>query len=146
MYGWLTAQAISLLGTRVSMLAIPWLVLTTTGSATQTGLVAAVELTPLVVFKAVGGPLVDRLGPRRVALTVGGLPAASPDVREDKRGPRVGAPQQAIEGFLKSAGLASIEEARIEGDRTRVVLDPANIHIYADSRRVEGEPSRTGAA
>ena len=38
------------------------------------------------------------------------------------------------------------EEARIEGDRTRVVLDPANIHIYADSRRVEGEPSRTGAA
>ena len=73
MYGWLVAQAISLLGTRVSMLAIPWLVLTTTGSATQTGLVAAVELTPLVVFKAVGGPLVDRIGPRRVALTCDAL-------------------------------------------------------------------------
>jgi glycyl-tRNA synthetase beta chain len=54
--------------------------------------------------------------PRRLALTVAGLPAASADVREDKRGPRVGAPQQAIEGFLKSAGLASIEEARIEAD------------------------------
>src|SRR6476469_4837600 len=73
LYGWLTSQAISLLGTRVSMLAIPWLVLTTTGSATQTGVVAAVELTPLVVFKAVGGPLVDRLGPRRVALTCDAL-------------------------------------------------------------------------
>ncbi len=73
MYGWLVAQAISLLGTRVSMLAIPWLVLTTTGSATQTGVVAAVELTPLVIFKAMGGPLVDRLGPRRVALTCDAL-------------------------------------------------------------------------
>ena len=54
--------------------------------------------------------------PRRLALTVGGLPAASPDTREDKKGPRVGAPQQAIDGFLKAAGLASIDEARIEAD------------------------------
>jgi glycerol transport system ATP-binding protein len=38
------------------------------------------------------------------------------------------------------------EDARIEGDRANVVLDPANIHIYADSRRVEGEPARAGAA
>jgi glycerol transport system ATP-binding protein len=38
------------------------------------------------------------------------------------------------------------EEARIEGDQIRVILDPANIHIYADSRRVEGEPSGAGAA
>jgi MFS family permease len=69
LYGWLTAEAISLLGTRVSMIAIPWLVLITTGSATQTGLVAAAELTPLVIFKATGGPLVDRVGPRRMAIT-----------------------------------------------------------------------------
>jgi len=68
LYGWLTAEAISLLGTRVSMIAIPWLVLVTTGSATQTGLVAAAELTPLVIFKATGGPLVDRVGPRRAAI------------------------------------------------------------------------------
>ena len=38
--GFLLADAISLCGTRVSMIAIPWLVLTTTGSAVQTGLVA----------------------------------------------------------------------------------------------------------
>ena len=69
LYGWLTAEAISLLGTRVSMIAIPWLVLVTTGSPTRTGLVAAAELTPLVIFKATGGPLVDRVGPRRMAIT-----------------------------------------------------------------------------
>jgi MFS family permease len=70
LYGWLTAECISLLGTRVSMIAIPWLVLTTTGSATKTGLVAAAEITPMVLFKAFGGPLVDRVGPRRMAITV----------------------------------------------------------------------------
>jgi predicted MFS family arabinose efflux permease len=68
LYGWLTAEAVSLLGTRVSMIAIPWLVLVTTGSATRTGLVSVAELTPLVVFKATGGPLVDRIGPRRMAI------------------------------------------------------------------------------
>ena len=45
------------------MIAIPWLVLVTTGSATQTGLVAAAEITPLVMLKALGGPLIDRVGP-----------------------------------------------------------------------------------
>ena len=66
--GGLTAEGISCVGTRVSMIAIPWFVLSTTGSATQTGLVAAAEITPLVIFKALGGPLLDRLGPRRVTL------------------------------------------------------------------------------
>jgi MFS family permease len=70
LYGWLTAEAVSLVGTRISMIAIPWLVLVTTGSPTQTGLVAAAEITPLVLLKAAGGPLVDRIGPRRVAITV----------------------------------------------------------------------------
>ncbi len=68
LYGWLTAEAVSIVGTRVSMIAIPWLVLVTTGSATRTGLVAFAELTPLVLFKATGGPLVDRVGPRRMAI------------------------------------------------------------------------------
>jgi MFS family permease len=66
--GWFAAEGISFVGTRISMIAIPWFVLSTTGSATQTGLVAAVEITPLVVFKALGGPLLDRVGPRRVTL------------------------------------------------------------------------------
>jgi len=68
LYGWLTAEAVSLLGTRVSMIAIPWLVLITTGSATRTGLVAFAEITPMVLLKAFGGPLVDRVGPRRTAI------------------------------------------------------------------------------
>lgn len=66
--GALLAEGVSFVGTRVSMIAIPWFVLSTTGSATQTGIVAAVEITPLVLFKALGGPLLDRLGPRRVTL------------------------------------------------------------------------------
>jgi MFS family permease len=73
LYGWLTAECISLLGTRVSMIAIPWLVLTTTGSATRTGMVAFAEITPMVLLKAFGGPLVDRVGPRRMAITVDAL-------------------------------------------------------------------------
>lgn len=54
--------------------------------------------------------------PRRLALTVTGLPARSPDTREERKGPRVGSPQQAIDGFLKAAGLGSIAEAKIESD------------------------------
>jgi glycyl-tRNA synthetase beta chain len=54
--------------------------------------------------------------PRRIALSVHGLPAASPDVREERKGPRVGAPDAAIQGFLKSAGLASIDQATIQSD------------------------------
>jgi len=54
--------------------------------------------------------------PRRLTLHVVGLPAAQPDLREERKGPRVGAPDAAIQGFLKSAGLARIEDARIETD------------------------------
>lgn len=50
------------------MLAIPWFVLLTTGSPTKTGLAAFCELAPFVVVQAVGGPAVDRVGPRRVAV------------------------------------------------------------------------------
>jgi MFS family permease len=69
LHGWLTAEAISLTGTRVSMVALPWLVLTTTGSPTRTGLVALAEMLPLVVLKVLGGPVIDRVGARRVAIT-----------------------------------------------------------------------------
>src|SRR6516164_439833 len=54
--------------------------------------------------------------PRRLTLFVQGVPARQPDLREEKKGPRVGAPDAAIQGFLKSAGLASIAEAKIEKD------------------------------
>jgi glycyl-tRNA synthetase beta chain len=48
--------------------------------------------------------------PRRLALAVTGLPQAQPDQREERRGPRKGAPVQAVQGFLKSAGLASLDQ------------------------------------
>lgn len=54
--------------------------------------------------------------PRRLALHVAGLPPRSADVREEKKGPRVGAPDAAVQGFLRSAGLASLDQARIEKD------------------------------
>ncbi len=49
--------------------------------------------------------------PRRLTLVVDGLPTARADVSEERRGPRVGAPDQAIQGFLKAAGLASLDQA-----------------------------------
>lgn len=49
--------------------------------------------------------------PRRLALLVDGLPTAQADVRDEKKGPRVGSPEQALAGFLKSAGLSSIDQA-----------------------------------
>ena len=60
-------------GTRVSMIALPWFVLTTTGSATKTGLIAFAELLPLVLSKAFGGPVIDRVGARRVAIACDAL-------------------------------------------------------------------------
>ncbi len=54
--------------------------------------------------------------PRRLALHVVGLPSAQATSREERKGPRVGAPKAAIQGFLKSAGLARIEDAAIEKD------------------------------
>ncbi len=54
--------------------------------------------------------------PRRLALHISGLPARQPDISEEKRGPRVGAPDAAVQGFLKSAGLASLAEAKIQRD------------------------------
>ena len=67
--GVLTAIAVSLTGTRVSAIALPWFVLSTTGSATLTGVVAFGEMTPYVLVKAFTGPLVDRAGPRAVSWT-----------------------------------------------------------------------------
>ncbi|HEY8564072.1 MAG TPA: glycine--tRNA ligase subunit beta [Beijerinckiaceae bacterium] len=52
--------------------------------------------------------------PRRLALHVAGLPAKGEDVREERRGPRVSAPDAAIQGFLRSAGLASLDQAKVE--------------------------------
>ncbi len=55
--------------------------------------------------------------PRRLTLAVHGVPVRQPDLREEKKGPRVGAPEQAIAGFLKAAGLKSIAEAKVQPDK-----------------------------
>ena len=55
--------------------------------------------------------------PRRLALSVHGVPARQPDIKEQKKGPRVGAPENAIAGFLKAAGLKSIKNAKVQPDK-----------------------------
>jgi glycyl-tRNA synthetase beta chain len=55
--------------------------------------------------------------PRRLALAVQGVPVRQPDRREEKKGPRVGAPEPAIAGFLKAAGLKSLAEAKVQPDK-----------------------------
>lgn len=54
--------------------------------------------------------------PRRLALSITGVPVASPDTLNERKGPRVDAPEKAIEGFLRGAGLASIDDADIRTD------------------------------
>lgn len=75
--GVLTAMAVSLTGTRVSAIALPWFVLVTTGSAAQTGAVAFCEMAPYVLVKAFTGPIVDRAGPRTVSWTTDLVSAAA---------------------------------------------------------------------
>ncbi len=54
--------------------------------------------------------------PRRLTLTVHGMPARQSDLKEERKGPRVGGPEAAISGFLKATGLASLDEAKIQRD------------------------------
>ncbi|MFZ3034813.1 MAG: glycine--tRNA ligase subunit beta, partial [Parvibaculum sp.] len=55
--------------------------------------------------------------PRRLTLVIDGLPDKTPDVKEERKGPKVGAPQQAIDGFLRAAGLTSIDQASVQEDK-----------------------------
>jgi glycyl-tRNA synthetase beta chain len=61
--------------------------------------------------------------PRRLALHVAGLPARGEAVREERRGPRVGSPDAAIQGFLKGAGLTSLDQAK-------TITDPKKGEFY----------------
>jgi len=54
-------------------------------------------------------------GPRRLTLAIAGLPPKQPDVSEERKGPRVGAPEKAVEGFLRSAGV-TLAECRKQSD------------------------------
>jgi len=63
-----SADVISVLGNRVSMVAIPWLVLQTTGSAAKMGLIAGAEMLPYVVSGVLAAPFADRFGLRRTSI------------------------------------------------------------------------------
>jgi len=83
---------------------------------------AADELRKLVTDRLVGAGLVYEsakafVTPRRLTLAVEGIPAKQPDLKEERKGPRVGAPASAIAGFMQAAGLTSIDEARIQADK-----------------------------
>ncbi|WP_315773953.1 MULTISPECIES: glycine--tRNA ligase subunit beta [unclassified Bradyrhizobium] len=82
---------------------------------------AAEDLRRMVTDKLVAEGLVYEgakafATPRRLALTVHGIPARQADLKEERKGPRVGGADAAIQGFLKATGLSSIEEATIQRD------------------------------
>ena len=83
---------------------------------------AADDLRRLVADRLVGAGLVYEgarafVTPRRLTLAVEGIPVKQPDVREEKRGPRVGSPEGAIAGFVRAAGLSSVGEAEVVRDK-----------------------------
>src|SRR6201995_2844202 len=82
---------------------------------------AAEDLRRMVTDKLVAEGLVYEgakafATPRRLALTVHGIPARQADLKEERKGPRVGGPEAAVAGFLKATGLASLDEAKIQRD------------------------------
>src|SRR3979490_13792 len=82
---------------------------------------AAEDLKKLVTDRLVAAGLVYEgakafATPRRLAPAGQGGPAPQHDQKDEKKGPRVGSPEGAIKGFLKAAGLASIDQAKIETD------------------------------
>jgi glycyl-tRNA synthetase beta chain len=83
---------------------------------------AADDLRKLVTDRLVDAGLVYAgaqafVTPRRLALAVEGIPVKQPDLKEEKKGPRVGAPEGAISGFLRTSGLTSIAEAKVVHDK-----------------------------
>ncbi|WP_328718070.1 MFS transporter [Streptomyces sp. NBC_00247] len=68
LFGMLSANAAALSANRVLSVALPWFVLTTTGSVGKTGLVAFCQIVPYVIAQALSGPLIDRIGPKRISV------------------------------------------------------------------------------
>jgi glycyl-tRNA synthetase beta chain len=82
---------------------------------------AADDLRRMVTDKLVAEGLVYEgakafVTPRRLALTVHGIPARQPDLKTERKGPKIGAPDAAVQGFLKATGLKSLDEANIQRD------------------------------
>jgi len=73
-------------------------------------------------------------GPRRLGVCIEDLAARSEDVREERKGPKVGAPDKAIEGFMRGAGLASIGDAEVR-------TDPKKGEFYVAVVETPGRPA-----
>ena len=58
-------------------------------------------------------------GPRRLTVFIDGLDARSADVKEERKGPKTDAPEKAIEGFMRGAGLTDISQAELRSDPKR---------------------------
>src|SRR4249919_3681842 len=69
----LSAEVISSLGSQMTFLALPWFVLTTTGSTTRMGIVLAAELLPIALLGIPSGTIVARLGAVRTMLVADAL-------------------------------------------------------------------------
>lgn len=101
---------------------------------------AAEDLKRLAAEKLKGvGLTFDQLAtyvtPRRLVLVVDGLPERQPDVSEERKGPKEGSPEQAIQGFLRGAGLESLDQAELR--------ETPKGRFYFAVRRVEGRATRT---
>jgi glycyl-tRNA synthetase beta chain len=70
-------------------------------------------------------------GPRRLVAALADVPARSEDVTEERKGPKVGAPEQAVQGFMRGAGLSSIDEAEVRSD-------PKKGEFYVAKRTIPG--------
>jgi Na+/melibiose symporter-like transporter len=73
--GLLLRDIVSLTGSQMTWVALPWFVLTTTGSPTRMAVVLAVEAGSLAIFGFLLGNVVTRLGPRRTMLIADGMRA-----------------------------------------------------------------------
>ncbi|MGX2998080.1 MFS transporter [Streptomyces sp. JNUCC 64] len=111
-------MAVSLTGTRISAIALPWFALGATGDGTLAGLVVLAEMAPYVLVKAFSGPLVDRAGPRTVSWAADLVSAAA----------ALAVPLLHAAGTLPVAALlalvAVIGAARGPGDLAKEVLVP----------------------
>ncbi len=110
---------------------------------------AAEDLLTLVTngLKAAGlecGTARTFVTPRRLCLVIDNLPEAQPDVSEERRGPRVGAPQAALDGFLKATGLPL--EACEQRDTGKGVFYFAAIFLYVARNREVYQKNRPAAS
>ncbi|MFB9237409.1 MFS transporter [Plantactinospora siamensis] len=75
--GLFAAETVSRIGSRMSMVALPWFVLVLTGSPAKAGVMAFAEMLPYVLGCALGGPLLDRVGVRRASIAADAVSAVA---------------------------------------------------------------------